>query len=347
MELGVCGYGYTGSGALSSMLKEFDGTSCLAGNYGYEFTLSYVTDGLEDLEFALCQNPSKGTRCDIAIYRFGLLINTLERGYNRFTGGQFRAMAESYIEDLTQVKFKAVRVFEYERSPYKIKRYERLVRGFLSRWLKNHKLPCRTFPLVDRYLSVYPENFLERTRQFVSDILTSSDAYKCLLLDQPFSVGNPLNSMRFFKDPRCIIVDRDPRDLYVMVKNVYGMNAMFIPSDTVEHFIEYYRRIHDDRLWKGSDKVLRFQFEDLIYKYEEAIESIKNFVGPVLGNHAKPKEFFKPEVSIANTNVFGKFPEDAEAIKQIEKELPEFLYHFEEGNKSSDSNVDLNYFTYC
>ena len=256
-------------------------------------------------------------------------------------------MAEGYLSDLTQVTFKAVRVFEYERSPYRIKRYERLIRGFLSRWLKNHNLPCRTFPLVDRYLSVYPDNFLERTRKFVSDILTSSGSYNCLLLDQPFSVGNPLNSMKFFNDPRCIIVDRDPRDLYVMVKNVYGMNAMFIPSDTVEHFIEYYRRIHDDRLWKGSDKILRIQFEDLIYKYDETVNAIKAFVGPVLGSHVRPKQFFKPEVSIANTNVFGKFPQDAGAIKRIEEELPEYLYPFDNEKSSSKTDVDLNYFTYC
>lgn len=347
MELGVCGFGYTGSGAVSSMLKEFDGTTCLPGKYGYEFTLSYVTDGLEDLEFNLCQNPSKGARCDIAIYRFGLLINTLERGYNRFTKGKFRELAEDYIKDITQVKFKAVRVFELERSPRIIKRYERLVRGMLSRWLKNHNLPSRTFPLTDRYLSVFPENFTERTKKFVEEILTVDNKYECLLLDQPFSVGNPLNSMKFFKDPKCIIVDRDPRDLYVMVKNVYGMNAMFIPSDTVEHFIEYYKRIHDNRLWNDSDKVLYIRFEDLIYQYEETKNRIKQFVGPVLGEHTKQKEFFKPEVSIANTNVFCNFPDDAEAIKKIEKELSEYLYAFENYGDNGKRNVDLNYFTYC
>jgi hypothetical protein len=153
--------------------------------------------------------------------------------------------------------------------------------------------------------------------------------------------------MKFFSDPRCIIVDRDPRDLYVMVKNVYGMNAMFIPSDTVEHFIEYYKRLRDDRLWKGADKILFIRFEDLIYKYAETVGIIEKFVGPVLGTHVKPKEFFNPEVSIANTNVFGKFPQDAEAIKRIEVELSEFLYPFDNEKKPSEANVDLNYFTYC
>ena len=98
MELGVCGYGYTGSGALVSLLKEFDGISFLGGNV-FEFTLSYTNDGLEDLEFSLCTNPSKGTRCDTAIYRFKLLVDMYERSYNKFTQGNFREIAYKYLAD--------------------------------------------------------------------------------------------------------------------------------------------------------------------------------------------------------------------------------------------------------
>jgi len=344
MELGVCGYGYTGSGALVSLLKEFDGISFLGGNV-FEFTLSYTNDGLEDLEFSLCTNPSKGTRCDTAIYRFKLLVDMYERSYNKFTQGNFREIAYKYLDSLIQVRWQGIRTFEYERSPFALKRFERRLRGLASYILKKHNIEYRTFPLTERYLSVCPESFVEKTKQFVSSILEYNGQYKCLLLDQPFSVGNPLNSMKFFNSPKCIIVDRDPRDLYVMAKHVYGMNAIFIPTDTVDNFIEYYIRIRDKRYWSESDSILFIKFEDLIYKYDETVNKIISFVGPCIGQHFKKKQFFKPDVSIANTNVFNQFPNEKDAIAKIERDLKEWVYPFE--NKySTDYSIKLSDFTF-
>ena len=116
MILGICGYGYTGSGALISLLMEFEGVRYLNNRAVQEFTLSYISDGLEDLEFNLVNNPSKGTRCDVAIYRFKLLVDYYERNYNRFTNNKFKQFSYEYLDKLIQIKYKGVRVFEYQRS---------------------------------------------------------------------------------------------------------------------------------------------------------------------------------------------------------------------------------------
>lgn len=342
MILGVCGYGYSGSGAAISLLKEFEGVKCLNNREVQEFTLSYISDGLEDLEFNIVSNPSKGTRCDIAIYRFKLLIDYYERSYNRFTGGHFREYTDEYLNNLIQVKWKGIRVFEYQRS---WKRWVYFAKNKVSVFLRRFNINRRFFPARECYMSIFPESFEEYTRAYVAKLLGGNRDKECLLLDQPFSAGNPLHSMRFFVDPKCIVVDRDPRDLYVMIKHVYKSNASFIPINTIDNFIKYYKIVRDDRLWKGSSLIYRVQFEDLIYNYDSTIKGIENFVGPILGTHVYSKKYFDPAISIANTHVYPNYPEDAEAITKIEYELKDYLYDFS-NDKIIKKNVNLDIFTY-
>lgn len=42
-----------------------------------------------------------------------------------------------------------------------------------------------------------------------------ADLSKPICLDQPFSGNNPENSFKFYNNPYAIIVDNDPRDLYL------------------------------------------------------------------------------------------------------------------------------------
>lgn len=342
MEIGVCGYGYTGSSALVSLIREFSNVIYLDGGLDFEFTLSYVSDGLEDLEFNLVENPSKGARCDIAIYRFQLLIDELERSYNRFTGNTFRQLAEHYLSSLIQVKWKGIRVFEYSRNPNK--RIEKLIRAKLYTTLKKRGHDIRCFPLKDRYLSIYPDEFLNKTQSFIQKILEYNNKYKAILLEQPFSCGDPLRSMRFFNNPICFIVDRDPRDLYVLCKRVFGTSALFIPTDTVEHFIEYYKRVRDDRKWKGSNKVFRVQFEDLIYNYDDSVKHIGALLEGI-GEHTNRNFYFNPEFSKANTNIYSKFKEDESDVIKIENELSDWLFSFP-SIADGDKDVDLNSYTF-
>ena len=343
MEIGIGGYGYTGSSALFSLLQEFSNIKHIDGGEDFEFTLSYISDGLEDLEFHLMESPSKGTRCDIAIYRFLLLIDSLERSYNRFTNGRFKTITEDYLNKLIQVEWKGIRVFEYQSSKWK--QIERLIRMSLHILLKKRNIDIRCFPYRNRYLSIFPDDFLNHTKTYVSNILEANGKYDCMLLNQPFSIGDPLRSMRFFKEPKCIVVDRDPRDLYVLCKNVFGTSALFIPTDSVEHFIEYYKKVRDDRKWKDSNLVMRVQFEDLVYKYDSTIDKIKLFLGDVIGNHTNKKKCFNPDFSIKNTNVFNNFPNDKSNIVLIEKELTKWLYNFQD-KENSISVSELNSYTF-
>lgn len=330
MVIGICGYGYTGTGAVFSLLKEFDKVRCLSGGRDdIEFTLSYVPDGLEDLEYHLCINPTKGVGCDSAIYRFQLLVNDFERSHNRFTNNRFREISNNYINELVQVKYSAFRIFEYERNTSSSKRISRLIRNYLRIIFRKFGIDYTFFPKRERYISIFPDDFLSKTKIYINEILGSDDNRKCILLNQPFSVTNPLHSMRFFEEPYCIIVDRDPRDLYVMAKHIYGSYAKFIPTESIYSFVNYYKRLYDRRLIQDNSKILRIQFEDLIYHYEETLSIIQSFLGNDIGNHVNKLKLFNPKDSRKNTNIYNSFNED-DNIHIIESELSEWLYKFDE-----------------
>ena len=158
MIIGICGFGYTGSSALFSLLTEFSNIS----SYGtikndFEFNISYTPDGLEDLEYNLCLNPSKGVRCDIALYRFLNYAKAYKKSFNRITNGRFEFYTKSFIDGLISTKWKAYRTFEYERNPKRLIQWK--VRGFLMNRFKKIGLNFYTFPKVDRYLSIFPCEF--------------------------------------------------------------------------------------------------------------------------------------------------------------------------------------------
>ena len=69
------------------------------------------------------------------------------------------------------------------------------------------------------------------------------------------------------------------------------------------------------------------RFEDLVYNYDEATKKVRDFLH--LGDNPNPKSVFDPALSIANTQVWKRYPEYQEDIKYIEKELKEYLFDFE------------------
>ena len=160
-----------------------------------------------------------------------------------------------------------------------------------------------------------------------------ADLSKPICFDQPFSGNTPENSMKFFEDPYAIVIDRDPRDLYLSGKYTKLPDIKFYPIDDVDKFIIYYKNLRKKQ--PENERILRLRFEDLIYNYEESISKIEKFLK--LGEHKRKKEIFDPSKSINNTQLIRLHPEDAEDIKKIEKELKEFLFPFE-----NYSNTEFN-----
>lgn len=337
MIIGICGYGYTGSSAIVDLLKEYEELDVLVKNFSYtfEFTLPYEPDGLLDLEYHLTKAPAKHLKSDMAIYRFKQITNWQRNPMNRVTNGQFQQLTDNYLNSLIQVAYKCRRVDSRRNNRLQI--YFEKGLGVLQRKLE--KTFKRHIPIAkedERYVSVYPENFLKLTQDYVRDILKAGESspQAIRLIDQPFPPNNPEDVFHFFDDPYAIVVDRDPRDIYVMIKHFAFRSGRFIPSDSVEDFVNHYRMVRRRREDEDPGRVLRIQFEDLIYRYEETVEKLEQFLK--IRKHSFKGKYFKPMVSIRNTQMMDMFPEDKEAIAYIEKELPEYLFPFEQYEKVTE-----------
>lgn len=211
------------------------------------------------------------------------------------------------------------------------------------------KLPARIkanwryYPARDMAFSICPENFDQLAKGYVTQVLEilGADFSKKIVLDQPFSGNCPQNSFKYFDDPKAIVVDRDPRDVYLLTKEFYHSKGLAyqIPTDTVEHFVEYYKYMRKDQPYLlPDDRILVIRFEDMIYEYEKTTKEIRRFCE--MDSEEKGKRCFFPEKSINNTQIYKRYPQYEEDIKYIESQLAEYLYPFEKyGNKEINGEM--------
>ena len=78
----------------------------------------------------------------------------------------------------------------------------------------------------------------------------------------------------------------------------------------------------------GSAKVLKLQFEDLIYNYDASMERIYAFLGVTTAQHSAPRTHFDPAKSIQNTQLFRANEQYAREAEIIAELLPEYIYDF-------------------
>ena len=333
MVIGVTGYGYTGASACMDLLKEFKDMQFYDPHI--EFQLLQQPDGVADLRYALINNRGRIT-VNTAIKRFIRRYNYKRSDLlSARTGGKYVRFSKEYIDSLITVSWEGKSKYDPEDLLTAIDSPKlRLFNGAAKRASKLVNKNSVWPPFKTRYYSsVTEEEFISRTRDYLNKIFRASgfDLKKPIMLEQLFRLENPTEGGDYFDESRAIIVDRDPRDVFVLTNKAYPrMSAGFMPNDgSVETFVNYYRSLHSSIVDDPSVYYLRY--EDLIYRYDETVSKIKSFVGL---EHASPKSRFKPEWSINNTQVFKKYPELSDKIKYIEANLSEYLYPFDEASES-------------
>lgn len=327
MILGICGFGYSGSGAILDLLKE--SSKCEVCD-SFEFSMTYKPDGLEDLEWHITQ-PSRYFSSDSAIRRFIQYKKRIAKRYDQYSNGQFSKLADEYIKKITTIKwYGSTSVHIYQSSWFEYVFFQmipRRLRGPFERKIGRIPFVCPPYKTM-YYSSVSHDVFLSYTIDFVMGFVNSirKTDKRVLVLDQPFSADNPRRSMQFFTDSRAIIIVRDPRDVYLLAKKTIGMTAGFIPTNDVELFIKYYKGLMSQiKLEPSQNNILKIRFEDLIYKTNSTIASIRDFVGvDDIGTGVQ----FKPEKSINNTQLFLKYQDFKSDIDRISLELSDYLYPF-------------------
>lgn len=326
MFIGVCGFGETGSGAILDYLNEFDTVDV---KDDLEFTYLSNVDGILYLEHAL-MNPSARTSNSIwAFKRFEDMVNRHKAYYQScgLPAEIFVGSVKRFLDRVTMVKwywdYKSYGLisrdfFQYIMTSVIIPRIERKT---------GHRAKC--WPLKEVRFSIRPDCFYEAARQHVDELLKGMgvDQNEVVVFDQPFGTNNPQACFPYLNDPYAIIVDRDPRDLYVSGKTKLMGQWRFFPIETVEDFITYYKALRYKQPYNDCNpRILKVQFEDMVYEYEATSARIRQFLN--LPENTRTRSIFNPSRSIANTQVFKRYPNFAEDIKKIEEALPEYLFDF-------------------
>ena len=150
-----------------------------------------------------------------------------------------------------------------------------------------------------------------------------------VILDQFLLPFNLFRVDNYFDNKlKVIVVERDPRDVYIINKYIWPQKDLTVPfPKEVNQFCEFYQKMRESEKECHSNKVLRIKFEDLIYKYDEKIDEITKFLGFKPSDHINKKKRFNPDISIKNTQLFRK-EEYLEESKIIEEKLSKYLYNF-------------------
>lgn len=333
--IGVCGFSGTGSSAVVDLLKEYSSNQVIDR---CEFILPYEPDGLVDLDFHLNEGLCKYSSSNTGVYRFIKAIRGGQFRYMReLTNGKLVKFAHDYLEDIVQCEWAGSDPANSCNQP--LRDLTRRAIGKLHLGGINYTLEkiagreLNLYPMGKMYFSSHPVNFHSRTREFTRRIINALEPIvpgKNIVLDQPFPGNNPLLCFPYFDNPKAIVVDRDPRDLYLLTKEFWFEEQAWrpLPTDTVQHFATYFRGLREPRSCNEEGNVLRIQFEDLVYRYDQTRLAIEEFLG--LPFNEQPKRFFNPLASVNNTQLFKHYQGYSREIEMIEELLPEYLFPFED-----------------
>ena len=332
----VSGFGWSGSGAVVDLLREYNDVDILDAN-GTDFEFDLLP-AISRLDYGLNLINARMMSSDaIAKFRSDINFYVQERGYDRVFDSKFSILANKYIEDFIDFSFWGWDFSDKVNPANKWKnRYNSVISHIFNNRITTHimlsrRIWTRLMIKVNHRMSVsyYPENFMERTKEFLNSLFDQKHVHKDfpLIVDQMFPPDQPELFMKYVDGAKCIVVRRDPRDTYLLAKCGIKYMSVPLPIENVDDFILFYRKIVENTKAENNDSVLSIRFEDLIYKYDDTIKEIEEFLH--ISEHTNVKGRFNPAVSINNTQLFKKYVEYAEDVEKIEKALPASLYNFD------------------
>lgn len=333
MRIITCASYYgTGSSAVTDLVTEFDTVKSLGD---YEFRFLQDPDGIADLQYHLVENHNRHNSGH-ALKRYKKLVdfhagNRFIHRYETYFHGQWKSLSYQYIDSLTEFSFNGW--WQYDLLDRGV--------GFYYRELLLNKLYKMTFGRHnERVLNVLPkeitycahptrEEFTKKTKAYLSALMQAANPENApfLMVDQLLPPSQLDCFLPYFDDIRVVVVERDPRDIYVLEKMVWKTNV--IPTQSPEIFCKWYRytRAHRKTEVYDPERVLLIQFEDLVYHYEATVCKICEFLGLKEADHTQKREKFDPAWSIKNTRQWEHFDIGAD-IAYIEKELAEYIYDY-------------------
>lgn len=347
------GYGTTGSSAVTNIIEEFENIKSLSAEF--ECSFLHEPDGIRDLESAL--HEGHRLKSDLAIKRFLRLADVLnnQRSFKKYFNGNFLRHSKSFIDSICIAQWQG----NWHRGTDTIKlSKEDLLYYNLAKQVFLNEYSYSRYSLFEpnswhpayhmrnkSYYAHFTDLFYLKAQEYIGKLIAEIEVHvdgEKILIDQFFPAYDISAYLNYAPDTKVIIVDRDPRDMYVLNKSSWGES--YIPTDDVDTFIRWYRGIRFSQQQEVQNKnVLLLHFEDLIFNYETSLAAIKRFLNFTDKNHIKKLKCFDPAQSIKNTYKFKNYPQWKDDVLKIEYELSEYCYHFpDDFIDSKEINVDTN-----
>lgn len=329
-----------GSSAITDLFSEYENVFDFTNE---EFRFVQDPDGISDLEYNLVENFNRHNSGH-ALKRFKNLVdfyngNIFAPKYRKILGSNWKDISYKYIDLLTDFTFHGYWMYDlYDKGIFYYSRKRIINKIFkLTIWRTQPERQLNSMKDVITLCSAPTEDkFLSLTKAYIEELFESvCPKDKIAMVDQILPPTNIKRYLRYFNDIKVVVVDRDPRDVWVLEKYVWKDGV--IPHEDVETFCKWFRYTRKHRTTDNlhTETITFVQFEDLIFHYEETVSRLEKWAGFTSSEHILPRTRLNPDQSVKNTQTWLRLSDvPREEIIYIENELAEYLYaDFPEANE--------------
>lgn len=310
--ISIQGFGYSGSGALVDLLREYDNCNVF-GYVDAEGSLSTQQIAAGEMDFM----RHSGGIFDIEkhiednnVFQNDLVLHN----YLKLVSSTRICQTSEKIKQLFFTLFDKISALQ--------------IWNISARSYNGHILPPgKSEILFLKELTL--KEYINIVRKFVISVLNNLNFgfnKQNLVLDQFF---NDLNFdythySKYIDNLKYIVVFRDPRDVYTFAKT---KNVPWIAHETVEDFIVW-NKIMYSKFSIESSEYLVVRFEDLVLNYNLIVPKIEEYIGLSSCNHIHMLKYFDPTESKKNVSIWKDYlSEYGSDYNVIEQEFGNYCYN--------------------
>lgn len=300
----LSGYSFTGKSAVYDLISEWDGY--YSHGKEFEFDLIRVQGGLIDLRQALIQEQWSPVRSSEAVRNFLRLVHHM--------GGDKKLISRLWRSGAN---------YDYYLPGFSILTYEFVLSLVESSWqcewpfsfYSRDKLYITAIKLARKFGfsredTVYlarlsKAEFDAKAREYFEQLLApiAEKGFKWLVFNNSFEPFAPELSIEFFNHAKAIVVDRDPRDVYISALRAGKIEGsqvgLAVTGGAVSNFISRFR-IYRSSPTTMSSHVYRMQFESLVLDYQAEVKRLRTFLADVSAASSRKGQAFDPVKSASN-----------------------------------------------
>ena len=293
----VAGYGWSGSGAVIDALREIKSVK----TFDVEYRAIKDPYGLIDLERALTDNWDL-LNSDFALQNFIKLsemhgnknakYTKYRMSYGEKINKNFSQLTDKYVQSLIKSDLRFTWWQRYIHSTW----FENIWAKFIARL---GVVPVGYLTIADK------EEFLAKTTLYLENLFDLRDE-ALVVLDQAVSPNNIELGLKYFKNPRMIVVDRNPYDVLADLRVNMALMGKKDARNSVDDFITFYRESRSSLRKVLPDRVKLVMFEDLVNNYSTIRSEIIDFIGLEQAKSLATFSIFDPKKSAKNIGIYKK-----------------------------------------